>query len=93
MTSLDAPGSPDNDSGSPDYKPESANNKTGSADNKLGSTSQRQRHTWEHFKSLLGSLGNMPSLLEMLLVHLEIKATTYHSTIFKTHIFILYSHL
>jgi len=37
--------------------------------------------------------GNTTSSLGMLLVHLEIIATTYCSMIFKTHEFSLYSHL
>jgi len=39
------------------------------------------------------SLGGILSFLETLLVYLEIIATTYHSTIFKTHVFSIYSHL
>jgi len=36
---------------------------------------------------------NTSSALAMLLERLEIIATTYHSTIFKTHVFSLYSNL
>ena len=36
--------------------------------------------------------GKMTSSFAMLLVHLEIFATTYHSIIFKTHVFSFYSH-
>jgi len=39
--------------------------------------------TWDHGESLWSSLGKASSL-GMLLVRLEIIATTYHSTIFKT---------
>jgi len=38
-------------------------------------------------------LGKLTSSLGPLLVQLEIIATTYRSTIFKTHVFSLYSHL
>jgi len=54
---------------------------------------ERRRHVWEHLKSQYSSLGKTPSSLGTLLVRLEIIATTYHSTIFKTHVFSLYSHL
>jgi len=37
--------------------------------------------------------GNTTPFLGMLLVRLEIIATTNHSKIFKTHVFSLYSHL
>jgi len=65
--------------------------------------------TWEHLGALTTSLGapattpgapritveqsGKTSSLGSLLVRLEIIATTYHSTIFKSHEFSLYSHL
>jgi len=64
----------------------------GSADDKPGSTWERQRQAWKHLESLYSSLGKMTSL-GTLQVRLEIIATTYHATIFETHVFSLYSHL
>jgi len=49
--------------------------------------------TWEHLKSLWSILCKATSFLAMVLVRLEIIATTYCSMIFKTHVFSLYSHL
>ena len=47
---------------------------------------------WEHLESRYSSLGQTSSL-GTLLVDLEIIATTYRPTIFKTHVFSLDSHL
>jgi hypothetical protein len=58
-----------------------ANHKPGSANHKPGST------------SIQGQISLGITALGTLLVRLEIIATTYHSTIFKTHVFSLYSHL
>jgi len=78
----------------------SAGDKPGSADDKTGSTWERRRQTWErrrhvseHVNSQLRSVGKTTSSFGMLLVRLEIIATTYRSMIFKTHVFSLYSHL
>jgi hypothetical protein len=57
-----------------------------------GNTWQRRRQPWEHLESQKSSVGKTSSL-GMLLVRLDIIATTYRSTIFKTHIFSLYCHL
>jgi hypothetical protein len=65
----------------------------GSIDNIHGSTWEHQRQVWEHLTSEQSSLGKTTSSLGMLLVPLEIIATTSRSTIFKTHVFSLYSHL
>jgi len=67
----------------PQEAPGSANNKPRSAGDKSGSTSNQSRAIWEKTTYSLG----------MLLVRLEMIGTTYHSTIFKTHVFSLYSHL
>ena len=85
-------GSAGNKSGSADDKPGSADEKPGSADDKPGSTWERQRQAWKHLESLYSSLGKMTSL-GTLQVRLEIIATTYHATIFETHVFSLYSPL
>jgi len=50
-----------------------------------------RQQLWEHLKCQLSSLGK--TSLRMLQVVLEILATTYHSTVVKTHVFRLYSHL
>jgi len=71
----------------------SASNKSGSADDKAGSTCERRRQVWELLESQLSSLGTTTSSLGTLLVRLEIIATTYRSTICKTDVFSLYSHL
>jgi len=52
-----------------------------------------QRQVWEHLESHLSSVGQITSSLGMLLVLLEIIATTYCSMVFKTDVFSLYSHL
>jgi len=54
---------------------------------------EHSQHTWEHLQSQSSSLGNATSCLGTLLVRLVITATTYHSTIFKTHVFSVYSQL
>jgi len=61
---------------------------------------ERRRQAWErwqqaceHLESLSSSLAETACSVGTLLVHLEIIATTYRSTIFKTHVFSLYSHL
>ena len=54
--------------------------------------SVRRRLVWEHLQLLQSILGKSSSF-GTLLVRLEIVATTYRSTIFKTHVFSLYSHL
>jgi len=54
---------------------------------------ERRRQAWEHLESQYSSLGKTTSSLGTLLVHLEIIATTNRSTIFKTHVLSLYSHL
>ena len=78
----------------------SAGGKPGSADDKPGSTREcweqtweRRRPVWEHLESQQSSLGKATSSWATLQVRLDIIATTYHSTIFKTHVFSLYSHL
>jgi hypothetical protein len=81
---LGACGSASDKSGSTDDKPRSIDNKPGSPEDKPESTWKRQRQS---------SLGKTTSSLGTLLVRLEIIATTYRSTIFKTHVFSLYSHL
>jgi len=70
-----------------------AGNKSGSADIMPGGTWKYRQQPWEHLNSLSSSQVKTSSSLGILLVCLEIIATTYHSTIFKTHIFCLYSHL
>ena len=69
-----------------------------SAANMPGSTWRSRPLTWkhlwqvlEHLESLWSTLGKSSSL-RTLPVRLEIIATTYCSTIFKTHIFSLYYH-
>ena len=52
-----------------------------------------RRQVWVHLDSQWSSLRETSSSLGTLLVRLEIIATTYHSTIVKTHVFSLYSHL
>jgi hypothetical protein len=47
----------------------------------------------EHPESQDSSLGQTTSSLGTVLLHLEIIATTYGSTIFKTHLVHLHSHL
>jgi len=54
------------------------------------STWERRRQDWEHLESQQSSLGL--TSLGLLLVRLEIIATTYCSTIDKTLVFRLYSH-
>jgi len=57
---------------------------------------ERRQQDWEHLgapRITVKQSGKMTSSLGMLLVRLEIIATTYHSTIFKTHVFGVYSHL
>jgi len=54
-------------------------------------TWEHRRQAWEHLKSQQSSLGKTASSLGTLLERLEIIATTYCSTIFKTHVFSLYS--
>lgn len=54
---------------------------------------QCRRQLWEHITAQWCSLVKTSSSLEMLLVHLEIIATSYCSTVFKTHVINLYSHL
>jgi len=97
--------SADNESGSANDKSGSADDKTWSADDmsanahnmsrsandKPGSTWERLRQASEHFESLYSGIGTTTSSLGALLLHLEIIATTYHSTIFKTHVFSFYS--
>jgi hypothetical protein len=65
----------------------------GSAHDMPGSTWERRRQVWEHLESQWSSLGKSTSSLGMLLICLQIIATTYRSKIFKTHVFSLYSHL
>ena len=55
--------------------------------------SEHQWQVWESVQSQLSSLWNRTSYLGTLLVRREIIATTYCSTIVKTHVFSLYSHL
>jgi len=50
-----------------------------------------RRLAWEYLESLQSNLGKTTSSLGMLLMLLEIIATTYGSTIFKTDVFSLYS--
>ena len=73
--------------------PRSVHHKSESADNKPGGTRECQRHAWEHLELQQSSLGKTRSSFRILLVHLEIIATTYRSTIFITCVFSLYSHL
>jgi len=54
---------------------------------------ERWGHVRVHLQSLYFSFQNMSSPLVTLLVCLQIIATTHYSTIFKTHVFSLYSHL
>jgi hypothetical protein len=83
------------------------NNKSGRADDEPGSTREHplqvwegQRQSWKHLAAPATSLGapqitveqlGKGSSLGMLLVCLEIIATTYCSTSFETHVFSLYS--
>jgi len=89
---LGAPWSAGNISESADENSESADDLPGSTDDKPLSTWERRWQSWEHLESLSSSLGKTSSLW-MLLVHLEIIPTTYCSTIIKTDVFSLYSHL
>jgi len=66
---------------------------TGSANDKPGSTWERRRRVCEHLDSQWSSLGKTTSSLGTLQVRLESIATTYRSTIFKTHVSSLYSDL
>jgi hypothetical protein len=52
-----------------------------------------QQHDWENLESQQSGLGKTTSALGMLLVSQEIIATTYRSTIAKSHLSGLYSHL
>jgi len=52
---------------------------------------ERRLQSWEHLESQQSSLGKT-TFLGRLLVRMEIIATTHRSTIFKTHVFSLYSH-
>jgi len=72
--------------------PGSACEKPESTDDKPASPWECLRQVWKHLKVQLSSL-QKPSSLGMLLVGLEIIATTYHSTIFRTDEFNLYSPL
>jgi hypothetical protein len=85
---LDAPGSAGDKSGSADNRPRSAGDKS-------GSTSTRSRAVWE--KPLLWEscrrAWNAACVSGMMQVHLEIIATTFRTTIVKTHVFRLYFHL
>ena len=58
----------------------------------LESTWVRGQQVWEHLELQLSSWGKS-SCLAMLLVRLEIIATTHHSTVLKTCVFSMYSHL
>jgi len=55
--------------------------------------SECRQHVWEHLEPQRSSLGKTTSSLGTPLLRLEIIATTYHSTIVKTHVFSLYSPL
>jgi len=94
----DESGSANDKSGSADDKTRSANDMSAnahimsrSANDKPGSTWERLRQASEHFESLYSGIGTTTSSLGALLLHLGIIATTYHSTIFKTHVFSFYS--
>jgi hypothetical protein len=80
---MGAPGIACDKSGSKSDTPGSADNKSDSA-GIAGSIQECQQQS---------SLGITTSSLGTLMVRLEIIATTYHSTIFETHVFHLYSHL
>ena len=58
----------------------------------LGSTRERWQQVWEQLESQWSSLGKTSSL-ETPMVCLEIIATIHRSTIIKSHVFSLYSHL
>ena len=83
--------------------PGGAGNKSESADDMPENAWEHQQQAWEHLGAQATSLGapritteqsgKTTSALEMLLICPEIIATTYHSTIFETHGFILYYHL
>jgi len=70
----------------------SARNDPGSANDQPGSIWMHRQQTWEHLKLLNSSLRKTSSLLGMLLVRFEIIATSYHSTIFRTPVFNVYSY-
>jgi len=81
--------------GSAGYKSGSAGDKSGSACDKAGSTLNHTRAVreihllWECRRCAWNAAG-APGIRQ---VRLDIIATTYHSTIVKTHVFRLYSHL
>ena len=79
--------------GSTGNKPDSADNKPGSIWERRGQTWDHRREVWEHLKSQQSSMGKTTSASATRQVSLEIIATTYRSTICKTHVFSLYSHL
>jgi len=71
----------------------SANNLSGSANDNPGSTWELLRYGWEYLESRKSRLGKTTSSLRMLQVPLEIIATTDCSTIFRTDVVSVYSHL
>lgn len=73
--------------------PGSTGDKTGYTNGKTGRTRERRLHIWQHIQSKSSSLGKTLSLLETLLLGLEIIPTTYRSTISKTHLFNMYCYL
>jgi len=81
-----------NTPGSTNNKSGRVNDKSGSVDDKPRRICLRQLQSWQHIESLYSSLGQTTASLGTLLVHLEIIATTYHSTISKTQAFSLSSH-
>jgi len=100
---LGSPGRAGDKSGSAGNKSGSAGVNSGSAGDKVWErrqqvwerrrpASERRQQVWKHVKSQWSSLGKTSSL-GMLQVCLEIIATTYRSTIVKTHVFRLYTHL
>jgi len=90
---LGAPGRSDDESGIAEDKSGIADDKSGIADDMLVSTWGRHRQPWEHIGLLSSCLGKTTSSLGTLLLRLDIRATTYRSTIFKTHVFSFDSHL
>ena len=54
---------------------------------------KHRQQAWEHLESQYSILGKTPYSLGTLMLRLEIIATIDRSTIFKTHVFHLYSHL
>ena len=73
--------------------PWSANHKPGSTWERWRQAWERRQQLWEHLASQYSSLRKTTSSLGALLLLLEMIATTYRSTMFKTHVFGYYPHL